>query len=405
MDAVLPWDEIEPLLADRVLLRVAVRLLGRSGRREAIPPLFTCLGERSEAVAGAAAAGLLRLAQGELRPDVQSRFELADEAIRARLSALVVKDGAGADPAAKLLELLTTRPAKAVVVPGDPRFGLPRNPRLEAHDFRAIAEHIRRVSGIRLTEDMRASIERRLAERVVALGFGGYSEYQRYLAETGDHAEVERAVELIATNETYFFRDLPQLGAFERDVLPELQKLALPRRQLNVWSAGCSTGEEAYTLAIMLARSRRFFGWNLRVFGNDICRKVVQTARRGVYRGASFRAMPPEYEHYFEKTAEGSAIDPAIRAMCQFARFNLLDSAAAAMFGRVDVIFCRNVLIYFDDDARRRVISMFYERLHPGGYLLLGHSDSLLQFTTAFELAHLSGDLAFRKPLTADHQG
>ena len=115
--------------------------------------------------------------------------------------------------------------------------------------------------------------------------------------------------------------------------------------------------------------------------------------------------MPREYENYFEKGPEGSTVVPSIRAMCHFARFNLLDGASASMFGRVDVIFCRNVLIYFDDDARRRVIATFYERLNPGGYLLLGHSDSLMQFTTAFELAQLSSDLAFRKPLGYERPG
>jgi len=278
-----------------------------------------------------------------------------------------------------------------------------RGPRLDYEEFRVLAELIRKASGIRLTDELRPSVERRLSERLHTLGVAGFAEYLRMLKDDGGaDGEIERAVELLTTNETYFFRDLPQLRSFEREVLPELHSLAHKRRSLTIWSAGCSTGEEAYTLAILLAREQRFAGWNLRVVGNDISRRVVQAARRGVYRGSSFRALPPEYESHFVKSSDGSAIDPQIRALCHFARFNLLDEASATMFGRVDAIFCRNVLIYFDDEARQRVIANFYERLLPGGYLMLGHSDSLLHVTTAFELAHLSGDLAYRKPLTAD---
>jgi chemotaxis protein methyltransferase CheR len=288
--------------------------------------------------------------------------------------------------------------------PIDTRGAFAKGPCLELEEFRTFADLIRRVSGIKLTDELRPTIERRLTERLSALGVGSFAEYQRYLRDDarGD-GELERAIESITTNETYFFRDLPQLRSFEREVVPELHKIAEPKRSLSVWSAGCSTGEEAYTIAILLARSHRFTGWNVRVFGNDISRRVVQAARKGIYRGASFRALPPEFEPYFNKVPEGTAVDPSVRALCHFARFNLLDAGSAAMFGRVDAIFCRNVLIYFDDEARRKVIESFYERLNPGGYLMLGHSDSLLQVTTAFELAHLSGDLAYRKPLLAGH--
>jgi chemotaxis protein methyltransferase CheR len=111
--------------------------------------------------------------------------------------------------------------------------------------------------------------------------------------------------------------------------------------------------------------------------------------------------MPPEYEDYFTRSPGGKQVHPRIRAMCHFGHFNLLDAGRAAMVGRVDAIFCRNVLIYFDQASRRRVIETFYERLYPGGYLMLGHSESLLNASTAFELAHLSADLAYRKPLSS----
>ena len=139
----------------------------------------------------------------------------------------------------------------------------------------------------------------------------------------------------------------------------------------------------------------------MRIIGNDISRRVIQAARKGVYRNASFRAMPPEYQRHFFEGAEGRQVEPAIRGLCHFSRLNLLDGSRGAMVGRVDAIFCRNLLIYFDEAARRELISIFYDRLVPGGYLMLGHSESLLHLTTAFELVQLSTDLVYRKPLSA----
>jgi chemotaxis protein methyltransferase CheR len=278
-----------------------------------------------------------------------------------------------------------------------------RWPRLEPDEFRIVRDLVRRMSGIRLGDDMREAVERRLYDRLQALALPNYTEYCRYLRDGAQGKnELERATELLATNETYFFRELPQLRAFEREVLPRLQALGRVKQALTIWSAGCSTGEEAYTIAILIARSGLFTGWNVRVIGSDISRRVLHVARKGVYRAGSFRALPLEYERHFLDTPDGRAVEPAIRALCQFGHFNLLDASRAVIIGRVDAIFCRNVLIYFDEETRKKAVEAFYERLQPGGYLMLGHSESLLQSSSPFEVAQLSGDLVYRKPLTAD---
>ncbi len=274
-------------------------------------------------------------------------------------------------------------------------------PELDCESFRLIGDMVNVFCGIQLGNDARFSVERRLGDRLEALNLGSFHDYYQYLRyHPRGPSELEHAVDLLTTNETYFFRELAQLNAFDLDVLPELREQAGVRRSLTVWSAGCSTGEEVYTLAILIARSGLFTGWDIRVFGNDISRRVLQTARKGVYRGSSFRAMPTEYERHFIKTPEGYMVEPAIRAMCHFGHFNLLDEARVAMVGHVDAVFCRNVLIYLDEAARRKLIHTFHQRLHAGGYLMLGHSESLLHVSTAFELAHLTGDLAYRKALT-----
>lgn len=274
-------------------------------------------------------------------------------------------------------------------------------PKLGPEEFRLLRDYINRVSGISFQEDARFSIERRLRERLAALQLETFDEYYQYLRYHADAvAELERALELLTTNETYFFREEYQLRAFRDEILPEVRSRAEASgsKRLAIWSAGCSTGEEAYTLAMMIADSGQYHDWEVRIFGNDISRRVLSTARKGVYTGASFRVMPPAYEPYFDDVPGGRQVKPHIRAMCHFGYLNLLDRAKAAIVGKVDAIFCRNVLIYFDQEARRRVIETFYERLNPGGYLMLGHSESLLNLSTAFELVHLSTDLVYRRP-------
>jgi chemotaxis protein methyltransferase CheR len=281
-------------------------------------------------------------------------------------------------------------------------FFLDSGPRLRVDEFRLLRDLVNEHSGMFFDDASQFVFERRLRDRLRALNLGDFTAYYHYL-KYGPSAsgELEDAIEALVTNETYFFREEYQLRAFSRDVLPELQKRALAqgRKRLVVWCAGCSTGEEAYTIAILLLSSGLFDGWDLRVFGNDISKRVLGIARRAVYPSHSFRAMPPQYAEYFVSDPEGKRVHPRVRALCQFGHLNLLDRDRASIVGRVDAIFCRNVLIYFDADSRRRVIETFYERLQPGGYLMLGHSESLLSVSTAFELAHLSSDMVYRKPL------
>lgn len=276
-----------------------------------------------------------------------------------------------------------------------------RGPTIELGDFRLLRDIINRFCGIEFSDDQRASVARKLRERLRALDLTDFKQYYHYLRYHVDaQAELERAAELLTTNETYFFREDYQLRGFRDEILPQLRDSLAAKKtnRLAIWSAGCSTGEEVYTLAMLIAKCGMFDDWNVRVFGNDISRRVLHTARRAVYGSSSFRAMPEEFASYFVDVPEGKQVHPRIRAMCHFGHLNLLERDRTAVVGRVDAIFCRNVLIYFDDRSRRSVIETFYERLSPGGFLLLGHSESLLNLTTAFELVHLKTDLVYRKP-------
>jgi chemotaxis protein methyltransferase CheR len=278
---------------------------------------------------------------------------------------------------------------------------------LKLEEFRLLRDLFATKIGVRFGPEARFTLERRLGERVFALKLSTFAEYYQYLRfHPMALAEWEEAVELLTTNETYFFREDYQLRSFKDELLPMLANSARGRRRLSLWSAGCSTGEEAYTIAILVHQSRLFEGWDVRVYGLDLSKRCVAAARKGVYGPASFRVTPDDVKgEYFVAKPDGVHVADPIRAMCQFGQMNLLDEEKARLLGRADAIFCRNVLIYFDAHKRKRVIDIFHERLYSGGVLLLGHSESLLNVSTAFELLHLREDLVYRKPLRSEGAG
>ena len=274
---------------------------------------------------------------------------------------------------------------------------------LDLAEFRLLRELFNEYSGIVFGSEQRMVVERRLRDRLAALGLSSFAEYYQLLRyDERGRAELEEAIDLVTINETYFFREAYQLRAYKDEILPALRAAPHTRERLSVWSAGCSTGEEVYSIAILTRESNLFPGRAVRVFGSDISRRCLTAARRGVYGPSAFRAMPTDLRRrYFVDRPDGAHVADDLRGICQFGHLNLLDTPRSSVVGRVDVIFCRNVLIYFDDASRRRVIEMFYDRLLPGGYLLLGHSESLLNVSTAFELVHLREDLVYRKPLSS----
>lgn len=277
--------------------------------------------------------------------------------------------------------------------------------RIDQDELQLLAGLFNQHFGLVFGPESGSILERRLRERLHALAIPSFAEYYQHLCSPGGQYELQEAVDLITINETYFFREDYQIYALRDELIPRLA-YDEHREWLSIWSAGCSTGEEAYTIGIAALESQAFAPQNIRIFGSDISRRCVAAARRGVYQASAFRATTPEQRRrYFVDRPDGAHVVSEVRDLCHFGQLNLLDTARAGIVGRVDVIFCRNVLIYFDALSRKRVIDMFYERLLPGGFLLLGHSESLLNVSTAFELVHLRGDLVYRKPLSASRFG
>jgi chemotaxis protein methyltransferase CheR len=297
-------------------------------------------------------------------------------------------------------------------VPRTPSLG--ESVTLQPDEFRLLRDLFAARTGLHFGPESRFTLERRLRERLTVLELPSFAEYHHYLRfGTQAAAEWDEAIDLLTTNETYFFREERQLRAFRYEILPMLQQLARARRRLSVWSAGCSTGEEVYTIAAILQSSNLFpregrsdARWDVRVYGSDITRRCVAAARRGVYAEGAFRATPDNMRHaFFQQREDGWHVSETIRSMCHFGQMNLVDDVPSQAFGKADAVFCRNVLIYFDARARKTAIEVLYDRLHPGGVLLLGHSESLLNVSTAFELLHLRDDLVYRKPLSARGAG
>ncbi len=273
--------------------------------------------------------------------------------------------------------------------------------RIRPEEARLLREIVESYSGLEVGLDAPFFLERRIGPRLEALGMRSYRDYYHFLKyDPGGPAELVELVERLTTHETYFFREAYQLEAFREEVLPELVARAARRKRLLLWSAGCSTGEEVYTLAMILMEERRLADYRVRVIGSDISRKVVARARQAYFGPSSFRATDPVYrERYFQEVGGRFRLRDDVRAMCSFGQLNLLETERYRVLGTCDAIFCRNVLMYLSQSARARIIDGFYDALHPGGYLFLGHSESLLHVSTRFEIVQLEKDLVYRKPL------
>jgi chemotaxis protein methyltransferase CheR len=296
-----------------------------------------------------------------------------------------------------------------------------RDESISGRDYTRLCELIYAEAGIHLGTERKTMLEARIRRRLKILNLGSYGQYCDYLfGHMGMKEEIVHLIDVVTTNKTDFYRESAHFDYLVEKALPELTG-SLAGRQLLIWSAGCSTGEEAYTIAILIHQSGLFFPrrrtnpdsrpsvaapdeppmWDVRIYGSDISRRCVALARRGIYGEGSFRATPDSVRRAcFRQGPDGWQVTDSIRHLCHFGQMNLLDEEPGRIFGRVDVIFCRNVLIYFDTKSRKTAIDLLYDRLNPGGVLLLGHSESLLNVSTAFELLHLREDLVYRKPLS-----
>src|SRR5688500_14430550 len=280
-------------------------------------------------------------------------------------------------------------------------FGLSLNHHMELPDdvFRLLRDQIYKRSGIWFSDSSKYLIQKRLSPRARELNFDSFQKYFYFLQyDPRSEAEFDEIYDLVTTNETYFFREPAQLKAFVEEIVPELLEKR-PVKKIRIWSAGCSSGEEPYSIAMLLSEGGWYKQAAFEIFASDLNQSVLQKARRGIYRENAFRTTTPALrEKYFTHQPDGSwKISDEIRNRVSFGRLNIYDPGRVSLLGYLDVVFCRNVIIYFDDASKKIVISNFYNRLVDGGYLLLGHSESLISLSTQFKLKHLKNDMVYQK--------
>lgn len=278
--------------------------------------------------------------------------------------------------------------------------------RMSDEDFQSIRDFINRYCGIYFDAQAKFLLERRLSQQLRHHRIRNFHDYYFFLKyDPRREEELNTLTEILTTNETYFFREDYQLKALTEEIIPEIvearknEPYSPSEKSLRIWSAGCSSGDEAYTLAILTHDHLALKRWAVEIFASDISNRVLTQARKGVYRESAFRVTQDFYRRrYFEPAEDGFRIRDEIRRFVTFGHLNLLNEERIKMLKPQDIIMCRNVIIYFDRESRRRVIKSFFDRLRPGGFLLLGHSESLMNLSTDFILRHFKHDMVYQKP-------
>ncbi|TLY20884.1 MAG: protein-glutamate O-methyltransferase CheR [Nitrospirae bacterium] len=304
---------------------------------------------------------------------------------------------------------------------------------MSAPTFVGFRNLIYEKSGIYFPDNKKYVLDSRLASRLAEHNCTTFEEYLALLkTDAWRDKELPALFNAVTTNETFFFRDLPQLQAFNDLILPAMIKENQGTKRLKIWSAACSTGDEPFTLAILLLERGRegagssgkepalagsglagamtpgaggckgekesvladsraggcngdLGGWNVEVAASDISEAALGSARRGAYGPYAMRHVsPPLLSRYFTMEDGLHCVKPEVKRLVRFAHINLFDSARVKLMKGMDIIFCRNCLIYFDDKAKKRVVDSFYDCLNPRGYLLIGFSESLHNVTRAF---------------------
>lgn len=270
------------------------------------------------------------------------------------------------------------------------------------YEYFKLRDFINELCGLYFDDDSKFFLEKRLNNRLQLQQFTNFEDYYFFLKyDRKKDEEINAIAEILTTNETYFFREEPQLKAFSDEILPEIKESFEKKgqRELRIWSAGCSTGEEPYTLAMLIKETGLFDDWGIEIFGSDISLRVLQAARSGVYSQTSFRLTSEEYiNKYFTKLNGTHRINDDIKNMVTFGQLNLIDENRADTLDMMDIIFCRNVIIYFDMETKKKVIETFHEKLDGEGFLFLGHSETLINLSNKFTLRHFKNDMVYQKP-------
>jgi len=263
--------------------------------------------------------------------------------------------------------------------------------------FKNIRDYIYEKSGIYISDTKKYLIENRLSRILQEKNLNNFEEYFKLIKFNTNGNELTRLFDAVTTNETYFFRESHQLTTLVDDVLPKILTTKTGSKKLKVWSAACSTGEEPYTVSMMLME-KRLAASSFEIHASDISEGVLASAKRAIYNSYSVRNIPDTYmKKYFAPISQNFNLNAKVKNTVNFRKLNLIENRNFKSIRDIDVIFCRNVLIYFDTKAKQKVVSNLYDSLNPGGYLIIGSSESLHNITRAFRPSVINKVILYQK--------
>jgi chemotaxis protein methyltransferase CheR len=267
-------------------------------------------------------------------------------------------------------------------------------------DFLKFQEYFYRKTGIRFEDSKRYFVDKRLVERIDHTESESFRQYFSLLRFESDGAELQALVNLMTVNETYFFREEYQFDCLVNSILPEIVARKKDDSPIRIWALPSSSGEEAYTIAMCLIE--RWPGINhhdVQIISSDIDTNILALAKAGLYSARSIQHVPEAYlRKYFKKTVAGYQINDDLRNAVDFTRVNLQDPTDVKPYRNFDVIFCRNLLIYFDDVSRKQAAETFYDAMLPGAFILLGHSESMSRISSLFQVRKFEDAIVYQRP-------
>jgi chemotaxis protein methyltransferase CheR len=282
---------------------------------------------------------------------------------------------------------------------------LSASPVITDADFAKFREFFYRKTGIHFDDAKRYFVDKRLVERIEATGSENFRQWFIALRFDTKGQELQQLVNAMTVNETYFFREAYQFDCMVNSLLAEVARRKRTGQRIRIWSVPSSTGEEPYSIAIyLLERWPLIDQYDVEILSSDIDTQVLEAAQRGIYTQRSVAQLPPEYlRKYFKPHGERDyAVSRDLVGAVEFSQVNLCDAADTRRFRDVDIVFCRNLLIYFDDLSRRVAAEAMYDALSPGGFLCLGHSESMSRISALFGVRRFPDAMVYQKPLKGE---
>lgn len=271
---------------------------------------------------------------------------------------------------------------------------------ISEEDFRKFREYFYRKTGIQFEASKRYFVDKRLVERIEATDSETFRSYFMMLRFEADGHELQELVNLMTVNETYFFREEYQFQCLVNSILGEITSRKKDDSPIRIWSIPSSSGEEAYSIVIYLLEYWPGIAkWDVEIISSDIDTDIIARARQGHFSDRSIQHLPPALlKKYFKPHAGGYQISKDLRDSVEFTRVNLSEAAEVRAYREFDVIFCRNLLIYFDDRSRQQAVETFFDALNPGGFVCLGHSESMSRISSLFRIRKFPEAIVYQKP-------